>query len=333
MQVMITGGTGFIGSHIAARLSQLGHSVLILGRNEEKGRALESQGIRFHKADISDEAAVLKASTGQDCVIHCAGLAAAHGQYDQFYRANVVGTQNVVKACKQNNIKHLVNISSPSVYFNYQDRLNIKESDPLPEKQATFYSATKLLAEEIVDRAVAQGLPAITLRPRGVFGPGDNIYMPALLEKAVGGFFPVIDGGRVYVDMTYIDNVVEAIVLAMEPKPDLIGEKFNITNGEPMMLRQVVGKLFKSLHQDIRFINLPFSLMYGAGAVLEMLYGFLPTSKKPFFTKYGVRLVSTSQTHNIAKAKEHLGYSPKVSLDEGFRRFAQSLEGTSSSKK
>lgn len=327
MKVLITGGTGFIGSHIATRLSQLGHSVLILGRNEKKGRALASQGFQFYKADISDEAAVLKAGAGQDCVIHCAGLAAAHGPYDRFYRANVVGTQNVVQACEQNNVKHLVNISSPGVYFNYQDRLNIKESDSLPEKQATYYAATKLRAEEIIDRAVLQGLSAITLRPRGVFGPGDNIYMPALLEKEVAGFFPVVDGGRAYVDMTYIDNAVEAVVLAMEPKTGLNGEKFNITNGEPMMLREVVRKLFKSLHQDIRFINLPFSLMYGAGAAMEFLYGFLPTNEKPFFTKYGVRLVATSQTHDIAKAKEKLGYVPKVSLDEGFRRFAQSWEG------
>ncbi len=326
MQVLITGGTGFIGSHIAARLGQLGHSVRILARNEEKGRALASQGFQFHKADIADEAAVLKAGAGQDCIIHSAGLAAAHGEYDRFYRANVVGTQNVVKACQQNNVQHLVNISSPGVYFNYHDRLNIKESDPLPQKQATYYSATKLLAEEVVDRAVAQGLSAITLRPRGVFGPGDNIYMPALLEKEIAGYFPVIDGGRAYVDMTYVENAVEAVVLAMDPKPGLSGEKFNITNGEPMMLREVVHKLFASLNKEIRFINIPFALMYHAGRVLEALYRFLPTDEKPFFTKYGVRLVATSQTHDISKAKEQLGYAPKVSIDEGFRRFAQSWQ-------
>ena len=126
--------------------------------------------------------------------------------------------------------------------------------------------------------------------------------------------------------MTYIDNAVEPVVLAMEPKPGLNGEKFNITNGEPMMLREVVHKLFASLNKEIRFINIPFALMYHAGRVLEALYRFLPTDEKPFFTKYGVRLVATSQTHDIAKAKEQLGYSPRVSIDEGFRRFAQSWQ-------
>jgi nucleoside-diphosphate-sugar epimerase len=326
-KVLVTGGTGFLGGHVAVRLRQLGHSVTILDRNEKIGNALESQGFKFHKVDITDDAAVLKASEGQECIVHCAGLAAAHGKYDTFYQVNVVGTRNVVQSCKKSKVKHLVNISSPGVYFNYQDRMNIRESDPLPEKQATPYAATKLLAEEIIDHAVAEGLSAISLRPRGIFGPGDNIYLPAILKNEWRGFFPLVDGGRAYVDMTYIDNVVDAVVLAMEPRPALNGEKFNITNGEPMMFREIVQKLFRSLHKEIRFINLPFSLLYRAGAILEFLCEHLPTEPKPFLTKYGVGLVATSQTHDISKAKELLGYLPKVSIEEGFRRFALSREG------
>ncbi len=165
MNVLITGGTGFLGSNVAARLNALGHSVLILGRDENKGRELASQGFEFRKVDITDAAGVLDESIGQDCVIHCAGLAADYGEYDLFHQINVVGTQNVVRACQQRRVKHLVNLSTPSLYFNAKNRLNIKESDPLPEKQLTHYAQTKLLAEEIIDQAVAEGLSAVSLRP------------------------------------------------------------------------------------------------------------------------------------------------------------------------
>ena len=326
MNVLITGGTGFLGQHVAVRLSQLGHTVAVLGRNAQMGSEMAAQGFEFHKVDITDKSALLQVSTGQDAVIHCAGLAAPHGPYDRFYQANVVGTRNVVRACMQNKVKRLVNISSPGVYFTARDRLNIKESDPLPEIQLTPYAATKLMAELVIDKAVAQGLSAITLRPRAIFGPGDNIYFPALVEKAVCGFFPVIDGGCALLDMTYIDNAVDAVILAMEADPRLSGEKYNITNDQPIMFREMVQKLFRSLQKEIRIINLPYALVFNVGAALEFLYRFLPTDEKPFITRYSVGLVGTSQTHDIAKAKAQLGYVPKVSIDEGFRRFAQTWQ-------
>ena len=324
MNVLITGGTGFLGSNVAARLREIGHSVRILGRDEKKGRALASQGFEFCRADITDADAVLEASVGQDCVIHCAGFAADHGEYDLFYRINVEGTRNVVQACLRNAVRHLVNISTPGVYFNFKDRLNIKESDPLPEKQATPYADTKLRAEEIIDRAVGKGLSAVSLRPRAIIGPGDNIYLPAMLEKVKHGCFPMAGGGRALVDVIYIDNMVDAVVLAMEAKPGLSGEKFNLTNGEPIMFRELVRKLFESMQQDIRFINLPVAPLYAIATFLEWMYAGLRIKSKPFVTRYSVGLVATSQTHDISKAKSLLGYRPKVSINEGFRRLSQS---------
>ncbi len=323
MNVLITGGTGFLGSNVATRLRERGHSVRLLGRNAQKGQALASQGFEFCQADITDADAVQEASTGQDCIIHCAGFAADHGEYDLFYRINVEGTRNVVQACRNNHVKHLVNISTPGVYFNFRDRLNIKESDPLPAKQATPYADTKLRAEEIIDAAVGQGLSAVSLRPRAIIGPGDNIYLPAMLEKVKHGCFPMAGGGRALVDVIYIDNMVDAVVLAMEAKPGLSGEKFNITNGEPIMFRELVGKLFDSMQQDIRFINLPVAPLYAIATFLEWVYAGLRIESKPFVTRYSVGLVATSQTHDIGKARELLGFRPKVSIDEGFRRLAR----------
>ena len=323
MKVLITGGTGFLGSNVAVRLHEMGHSVLLLGRDVVKGRELEAQGFEFCQADITDADAIQEACAGQDCVIHCAGYAADHGEYDLFYRINVEGTRNVVQACRSNHVKHLVNISTPGVYFNFKDRLNIKETDPLPEKQATPYADTKLRAEEIIDEAVCEGLSAISLRPRAIIGPGDNIYLPAMLEKVKHGCFPMAGGGRALVDVIYIDNMVDAVVLAMEAKPGLSGEKFNITNGEPIMFRELVGKLFDSMQQDIRFINLPVAPLYAIATFLEWVYAGLRIESKPFVTRYSVGLVATSQTHDIGKARELLGFRPKVSIDEGFRRLAR----------
>jgi nucleoside-diphosphate-sugar epimerase len=122
--------------------------------------------------------------------------------------------------------------------------------------------------------------------------------------------------------MTYIDNAVDAVLLAMDADPGLSGEKYNITNDEPFMFREMVAKLFQGLQKEIRIASLPYALVFKVGAALEFLYRHLPTDQKPFITRYRVGLVGTSQTHDVTKAQTQLGYTPQVSLDEGFRRFA-----------
>jgi nucleoside-diphosphate-sugar epimerase len=134
MKILVTGGTGFLGKATALRLKSLGHDVSVVGRNPKAGAEVEKRGIRFFKTDLTDNEGINQACKGQEVIIHSAALASPFGKYQKFYDANVVGTQNVLDSSLKHRVRRFVNISTPSIYFDYKSRLNIKETDPLPKK-------------------------------------------------------------------------------------------------------------------------------------------------------------------------------------------------------
>src|SRR5690606_3825206 len=108
-------------------------------------------------------------------------LSSPGGKYSDFYNSNVIGTRNIVEGSRRHQVGRLIYVSTPSLYFDYTDRWNLSESAPLPRKPVNAYAATKRRAEEEVEPAFAAGLPVITIRPRAIFGPGDQTILPRLL--------------------------------------------------------------------------------------------------------------------------------------------------------
>lgn len=322
MKILITGATGFLGLATARRLHAAGHVVTAMGRNSQIGQRLQTEGIKFMRVDLQDREDVVHCCEGQQAVIHCAALASPWGKYQDFYDANVVGTENLLAGCLRHGVRRLVNISTPSIYFDYQHRLGIRESDPLPKQQATHYSSTKLLADERIAEASKLGLEVISIRPRAIFGPGDKTVLGRLIRLAEKGTVPLVNGGTSLVDMTYIDNCVDAIVLCLEAPKSALGKVFNISNGEPISTRSMLDLLGRKLGLDITFRSMPFFLAHSIAATSELVYRGLGLREEPPLTKYAVGLMSKSQTLDINAAKMELGYEPLVSLEAGFERFA-----------
>lgn len=325
MRALITGGTGFLGGATARRLKSQGHDVAVLGRNPKAGERLKSEGIEFFPIDISRAKAgeMDAAFQNRDVVVHCAALASPWGNYQDFYAANVTGTTQVVDAAVRNGVKRFVNISTPSLYFDYQHRLGIKESDPLPQKQVTSYGATKKIADEIVNKAMESGLEVIHLRPRAIFGPGDQTVLGRVIRLAEKGTVPLIGGGKSFVDMTYIDNAVDAIVLAMNAPASLSGRTYNITNGEPKRSRDMMKLLTEKLGWKVRYRHIPFFAGYAMAWLAEKYYLATKRKDEPPLTLYAVGLMGKSQTLDINAAKKDLGYEPKVSLEKGMEIYAK----------
>jgi len=322
MKILITGGTGFLGRHTALRLLQNKNVVSILGRNDRIGKELEKVGITYRRAELSDRDTVVSACKDHELVINCGGLASPWGKYDDFHKANVVGTQNIIAGCFAHKIERLVHISTPSLYFNYHHRLNISERDPLPKKQATFYAETKLLADREIEKAKTKGLQPISLRPRGIFGPGDQNVLGRILRAAEKGTIPLVGGGKSYVDLTYIENVVDAILLCVNAPEELMGRTYNITNDEPMQTRQMLELLFSKLKMNPRFLPMPFPMALTLAAAIERIYGWFRKDIEPPLSRYAVGLMAKSQTLDISAAKQDLGYDPKIKIEEGMERFA-----------
>ncbi|UAC50032.1 SDR family NAD(P)-dependent oxidoreductase [Bacillus aquiflavi] len=323
MNMLVTGGTGFLGKRLARRLNDEGHAVTIIGRNEQIGKLLEKEGIYFYQADLADSGKIENACKKIDYVFHCGALSSPWGKYDEFYQANVLGTINVINACKKEKVKRLIHVSTPSLYFYFNDRLDVKENDPLPSKFVNYYAETKYLAEQEIDRAFAKGLPVVTIRPRALFGPEDTTIIPRLIRANEKRFVPLINGGNILMDLTYVDNVVDALLLCIDSPKETLGKKYNITNGETVVFKDVLEKLFSTLQKPLKTKDISYSKVIKLAQFFEWASKYILFGKEPILTKYSVSVLAKNQTLNIDAARKELGYNPRISIEEGIEQFVE----------
>ena len=321
-KVIVTGATGFLGFNLAKKLKSMGFEVIGLGRDIKKGENLKKLDINFISVYLSDKEKLSEIFNGAKYVFHCAAKSSVWGSYKSFYEANVIGTQNVCNACINNNVERLIYVSTPSIYFDFKDKLNIKETETLPEKFANNYAKTKYLAENVVDRAEKSGLNVMTIRPRAILGIGDTAIIPRIIKANKTKFIPKTVKGDIIIDVTFVDNVVESLILAMKAPRELSGRKYNITNGENIKFYETIEKFITDLGMRYNSKYISYKKVMFLASILEFLYKFF-LNKEPVFTKYSAALVSFNQTLNISKAKEELGYKPIISVEEGLLKLIE----------
>jgi nucleoside-diphosphate-sugar epimerase len=321
MKILVTGATGFLGFRLIQALKEQGHFVIATGRNPAMAEKIRHLGIAFEAGSVENADFVAGISQGVEAVIHTAGLSSPWGKYADFYAANVQGTESVIAACKQNQIRRLVHVSTPSIYVEYRDREDVKESDPLPSKFANAYATTKFLAEERVRAAAQEGLETIMIRPRALIGAGDTVILPRLLRAHKEGRLRIIGKGQNRVDLTAVSNVVDALILCLNAPTEALGEAYNITNGEPVKLWEFLQSAFERLGLTLDTRHLPYHLAFSLAAALESAATLDPAYKEPPLTRYTVCMLAKSQTLNIDKARTRLGYQPRQSLLDATTEF------------
>lgn len=320
MKALITGATGFLGGALTRRLYSMGWHITALGRNVSKLKNLESEGMQVLQVDLEDKENMSDVCKDQDIVFHCAALPSPWGNFEAFYQANVIGTRNVICGCEQHKVKRLVYVSTPSLYFGYSSRVNVKETDILPEPVSN-YAATKILAEEEIDKAFADGLATISIRPRAIFGPGDTVIFPRLIPRLQSGKLLILGDGENIVDLTYIENVVNALLLCAESPASTLGKKYNISNDEPVKIWKLIERICTELDLPAPKRKISYRTANAAASVLEFIYTLIPTHPEPPLTRISVSMMANSTTLDISAAKNELGYKPRVSVDEGFELF------------
>ncbi len=311
MKAIITGATGGLGRNLLEFLEKEGWEVLAFGRNKEIGSLFNN----FRSFDLSNQEECFENFEKADVVFHCAAKSSPWGDYEEFYKDNVLATQNVLHAMKKFNISKIVHVSTPSIYFNFKDSINVKE-DYLPEKFVNNYAKTKLIAESLV---LSSGLETSIIRPRGIFGKYDTVLIPRLEKLAKKGFLPLIKERDALVDVTYVENVVQAMYLcATKDIPN--NSIFNITNDQPMHISKLFKMVMNSLQKEVKYKKINYYFLMTVASVLEFSSKLFNLSE-PIITKYGIGLISYDQTLDISKAKEILGYNPKISIEEGLKRY------------
>lgn len=328
MKILVTGGGGFLGQALCRGLVERGHHVISFNRGHYP--ALAALGVGQIQGDLADAHAVSHAAAGVDAIFHNAAKAGAWGSYKSYYDANVVGTQNVLDACRAHGIGRLVYTSTPSVTHRATHPVEGGTADTVPygEGFKAPYATTKLIAEQAVLAANSADLATVALRPRLIWGPGDQQILPRLVERARTGRLRIVGDGSNRVDTTYIDNAAQAHFDAFEHLAvgaACAGRAYFISNGEPKPMAELLNALLDAAGAPRVDKHLSFKTAFRIGAVCEALWTVLPLKGEPPMTRFLAEQLSTTHWYDMAPARRDFGYVPRVSFHEGLTRLKASL--------
>ena len=325
MKLLVTGGGGFLGKEICRRLAARGHEVVSYSRSPHP--ELDAPGVRQIQGDIASFDDVTQALRDVDAVFHVAAKAGHWGGFHEYYDANVRGTWNVIAACRMNRVRTLVHTSTPSVTHRATRPVTggNEQDVPLADGFKAWYPATKRVAEEHVLAANGSTLATVALRPRLIWGPGDNHLLPRLVERARAGRLKFVGDGLNRVDTTYIDNAAQAHLDAFDalhdtPGAACAGKAYFISNGEPKPIGDIVNSLLRATGTKAVTQLVPFRAAYAAGALMELAHSVLPLKGEPLMTRFLAEQLSTPHYYDIGAAQRDFGYKPRVSIIEGLRQ-------------
>ena len=289
MKAFITGGGGFVGSAIVRQLVGKGFEVAVFGRNHYSH--LDTLGVRQFQGDILDSDLLIHHMRGYDTVFHVAAKAGI--------------------------------TSTPSVVFNRMDINGGNETLPYAQRFLCYYASSKAIAEQMVLASNSEILKTCAIRPHLVWGPGDPHLIPRLIARGKAKKIKQVGNGRNMVDISYIDNVADAHILAAENLHSVAtaaGKAYFISQGEPVSLWGWINDLFKRLEIAPVTKRINARSAYVAGALLEGIYIWFGLGKEPPMTRFLAEQLAKSHWFSIDRARKDLGYTPRVSTSEGMER-------------
>jgi len=312
----VTGGNGFLGSHLIERLVARGDEVRALSRSERSDTRLRKLGATPVRGDLSDTDKLHEAMEDVGIVYHVAARTGG-GTRAEFWSDNVTGTKNVLQAARRSSVRRLVHVGTEAALMAGQPLVHVDESAPLRPDSKAAYSASKAVAEQLVREANGPELETVILRPRFVWGPGDTSVLPGIIDKVHNGQFAWIGGGHHLTDTTHVENAVEGLLRVADRGQ--AGEAYFVTDGSPVEFRAFVTELVATQGVTISNRSLPYWLARLAAAASETTWKLLKLKGAPPLDYLNVWIAGQECTIDTTKAIRDLGYAPVISREDGLR--------------
>jgi len=315
--VLVTGATGFTGGALARELVRQGKHVRALVRDVEKAKSLAGEGMELIEGDIREAEAVEKAAEGVEVIYHIAAVFRTAGHPDSYYTdINETGTVNVINAAKKHGTPRTVHCSTVGVHGHVSE---IPSDEDSPYNPGDIYQVTKLEGEKRMQEAISEGLPGVIFRPAGMYGPGDLRFLK-LFKGIQKGRFPMFGSGEIPYQFTYIDDMVDGIILCGE-HPDALGEVFIICADGWITLNEFFRRVATAVGGKPPRIHWPIGPLLLMAKTCEALCK--PLGIDPPLHSRRCGFYTKARAFSNAKAKRILGFQPKVDMVEGIRRTAE----------
>ena len=323
MKVLVTGTGSLLLGGIASELVRRGDDVVCLQR-----RPSTFVGhLNAHEvlADICDADAVASAAQGCDAIIHGAARVGIVGSQKEFFDTNVTGTKNILQAAEQHSISRLVFVSTPSVAHTGDSLIGAPAGEAEIGRSRSYYAESKAIAERTVLNARSEHLAVVAIRPHLVWGPGDTQLVGRIVERAASGHLAVIGTGNALVDSTYIDNAISAHIAALDALhigSACDGKAYVISNGEPRTVNELMRSMCGAAGIPFEPRHVSLAMGIRLGSVIERLWPLMKSSEPPL-TRFVAEQLGTAHWFDQRAVQQDLGWTPQVSLDEGFQRLTQ----------
>ena len=323
MKVLVTGTGSLLLGGIASELVRRGDDVVCLQRRSSA--FVGHQNAHQVLADICDADAVAQAAQGCDAIIHGAARVGIVGSQKEFYDTNVTGTKNILQAAEQHSISRLVFVSTPSVAHTGDSLIGAPAGEAEIGRSRSYYAESKAIAERTVLNARNEHLAVVAIRPHLVWGPGDTQLVGRIVERAASGRLAVIGTGNALVDSTYIDNAISAHIAALDALhigSACDGKVYVISNGEPRTVNELMRSMCGAAGIPFEPRHVSLAMGIRLGSVIERLWPLIKSSEPPL-TRFVAEQLGTAHWFDQRAVQQDLGWTPQVSLDEGFRRLTQ----------
>jgi nucleoside-diphosphate-sugar epimerase len=314
---LITGATGFVGSHLAESCAARGFPVRALARPASDTSLLERLGATVVGGDLADPAALGRALDGADVVFHCAAKVGDWGPVEDYRAVNVEGMRTLLDACRGRPLHRFVHFSSLGVYA-ARHHHGTDESEPLPRHHVDGYTQSKVEGEELALLYQRDhGVPVVVLRPGFIYGPRDRTVLPRIIDNLRNGKVRYIGDGSRALNTIYIGNLVEAAFQAVD-RPEAVGQIYNLTDGEAVSKRRFIEAIADGVGVPRpKPAGVPLWVARALAWWQEGRARRRNSPKPPRLTQGRLKFMGLNLDFSIDKARSQLGYRPRFSFEQG----------------